>query len=277
MNKDLMATSLLTVAFAFASLAAAPASAQLRADEPMVLSARADDGPAEDEAASIDAFRRRYHGQRRPMVALFWNRELSDRIAQSVVQRQSVEGSKHESANESSTQTGKQVVRQETTSQTTDVMSFSTMEPIRAGLDERAESRLRSAFLSTLASGGLKLIDRSMMVRSAAAKSASAVDAQNIETRALEGQAKYLLEVLLIRDEQAPLGFGFQLSVKDVTSAAIVFSDYTNALPTQRTRVRWVAVNGSQGFERAAPSPPTLDQIGRQLALTVMSHLASAW
>lgn len=262
---------------AFASLAAAPAAAQFRAEQPPVLSARADDGPAEDEASTTDAFRRRYEGQRRPPVALFWNRELSDRIAQAVVQRQSVQGSKHESANESATDTAKQAVRQETTSQTTDVTTFSTPEAVRAGLDERAESRLRSAFLSTLAAGGLRPVDRSMMVRATAAQSASAVDAQFNETRALLGKARYLLEVLLVRDAQAPLGVGFQISVKDVASAAIVFSEYTSARPPARAPGPWVAVNGGPGFERSAPAAVTTEEVGRALALAVMSGLASTW
>src|SRR5664280_2912716 len=245
----------LFIAFAGACVVgAAPTpsmAAPFRSSQPPVLDLQTEEGPTDDGAATIDAFRRRYDRMHRPGIALFWNRELSDRIAQSTIQRQSVQGSKQESASESAGDGGKRSSKQETSAQTTDVSTFSPSETARRGLDDRSESRMRGAFIATLATGGIRLLDRSMMVRAAAAQASGPLDVQGNEMRALQGQAKYVLEVLLISDAQSPVGMAFSVSVKDVSNASIVFSEYVAAPASKATKGRWMAVNDGAGFERA--------------------------
>ena len=214
---------------------------------------------------------------RRPGVALFWNRELSDRIAQLTVQRQSIQGSKQESASEFVSEGAKRSSKQETSAQTTDVSTFSPSEAARRGLDDRSEARLRGAFISTLAAGGLRLLDRSMMVRAAAAQASGPLDVQGNEMRALQGQAKYVLEVLMVSDAQSSIGMAFSVSVKDVSSASIIFSEYVATPASKATKGRWVAVNGGAGFERAPSETSSVEDIGRALALVVMTRLAASW
>ena len=259
-----------------ALVASAPAFAQFRVEQPPVLAIQGDEEAPDDGQAIADAFRRRYDGARRPSVALFWNRELSDRLARPAIQRQAVTGDKSESANESAGANGKHSDKRETSSQVTEVSTYVPGDSARDGLDERSESQLRSAFLSVLGSGGLHPVDRSMMVRATALQASGAVDTQSNETRGLQGKARYLMEVLLVHDAEAPLGVGFQVTVKDVASAAILFSDYTVARPPPKGVGQWVAVDGGQGFERAGAPPVTIRDVGRVLALDVMSRLSAA-
>jgi len=156
------------------------------------------------------------------------------------------------------------------------VSTFAPTAPSRAGLDERSEARLRGAFLSTLSTGGLRLLDRSMMVRTAATQASGAADVQGNESRALQRSARFVMEVLLVSDPQEPLAVGFNVSIKDVSSSAIVFSEYLSARPALG-KGAWVAVNGGQGFERAAPAPVSIEDVGRTLGLTVMGKLAAVW
>lgn len=262
---------------ALAALAAAtPAFSQFRGEQPPVLAIQGDEDAPDDGQAIADAFHRRYDGAHRPSVALFWNRELSDRLARPPVQRQAVHGDKSESANEVGGANGKHTDKRETSSQVTEVSTEVPGDPARDGLDERSESQLRGAFLSVLGSGGLHPVDRSMMVRTAAVQASGAVDTQSNETRGLQGKARYLMEILLVHDAQAPLGVGFQVTLKDVASATILFSDYTVARPPARGPGRWVASNDGQGFERDAALPVTIRDVGRVLALDVMSRMSAA-
>ena len=261
---------------ALAALAAAtPAFAQFRGEQPPVLAIQGDEDAPDDGQAIADAFRRRYDGARRPSVALFWNRELSDRLARPAIQRQTVTGDKSESANEIGGANGKHTDKREASSQVTEVTTDVPGDPARGGLDERSESQLRGAFLSMLGSGGLHPVDRSMMVRATALQASGAVDTQSNETRGLQGKARYLMEVLLVHDAEAPLGVGFQVTVKDVASAAILFSDYTVARPPAKGGGQWVAANGGEGFARTAPAAATIRDVGRALALDVMSRLSA--
>lgn len=267
--------SLIAAALMAGMLAPGATRGQYRSEEPPVLAVQGDDSAPDDGRAVAEAFQRRYDAVRRPAVALFWNRELSDRITRPTVQRQAVRGDKSESSNEVAGPNGKHADKHESSAQVTEVSTTTPSDPARDGLDERSDSQLRGAFLATLAAGGLHPVDRSMMLRTMAVGASGAADVQANETRGLQGRARYLMEILLVRDAESPLGVGFQVTVKDIASAAVLFSDYTTARAPARGPGRWVAVNGGQGFERAAPPPATIREIGRTLALDVMSRLSA--
>lgn len=265
----------LLFALSFA-LPGAARAAPFRDAQPQVLETPPEE-IEDDGSATVDAFRRRYERQRKPAVALLWNRELSERVVQSAVQRQSVQGHRRESASETGTEGAKSANKQENSGQVTEVSTYSPTEAARRGLDERSAARLRGAFLSTLAAGGLRPLDRTMLVRAAALQASGPLDMQANEMRALQ-QARFVLEVLMVSDAQAALGMGFSVTAREVASAATLFTEYV-ALPlAKRGSGRWVAVNGADGFERAPQgSAPTVEEMGRAVALVVMARLSSAW
>lgn len=229
-----------------------------------------------DGSAAVDAFRRRYERQRKPAVALLWNRELSERVVQSAVQRQSVLGHRRESASEAGTEGAKSASKQEDSGQVTEVSTYAPTEAARRGLDERSEARLRGAFLSTLAAGGLRPLDRTMLVRAAALRASGPLDMQANEMRALQ-QARLVLEVLMVSDAQAALGMGFTVTAREVASAETLFTEYIAPLLAKRASGRWVAVNGAAGFERTEAAAASAEDVGRALALAVMARLSSGW
>jgi len=110
-----MSTTCLTNAILGASLSllasTVAVAAPMRGGQPAVLDSATEELQSDDgSAAVVDAFRRRYNKLGRPPIALFWNHELSDRIAQSLVQRTAVQGSKSETASESA-DNGREYVR----------------------------------------------------------------------------------------------------------------------------------------------------------------------
>lgn len=257
------------------ALSPAARAAPFRAAQPLVLDAPPEE-VEDDGSAIVEAFRRRYERQRKPAVALLWNRELNERIVQSAVQRQSVQGQRRESASETGAEGSKSINKQEDSGQVTEVSTYSPAETARRGLDERSEARLRGAFLSTLASGGLRPLDRTMLVRAAALQASGPLDMQANEMRALQ-QARVVLEVLMVGDAQAPLGVGFSVSAREVNSAAILFTEYIAPPLAKRSSGRWVAINGGAGFERKDGAVASVEDVGRAIALAVMARLSSGW
>ena len=257
------------------ALSPAGRAAPFRAAQPQVLDAPPEE-VEDDGSAIVDAFRRRYERQRKPAVALLWNRELNERVVQSAVQRQSVQGHRRESASETGTESSKRVNKQENSAQVTEVSTYSPPEAAPRGLAELSQARLCGAFLRTLASGGMRALDRTMLVRAAALQASGPLDMQANEMRALQ-QARVVLEVLMVGDAQAPLGVGFSVSAREVNSSAILFTEYIAPPLAKRSNGRWVAVNGAAGFERTDGAVASIEDVGRALALTVMARLSSGW
>lgn len=261
------------VLFLFIGMLHVPAAfAQFRADQPPVLTAPR---PAafDDGEAVIKAFRARYKTAREPKLALFWNRELTDHIAQRTAQRSSTQSSKSESVASASGMTEGRTEKLEQASATTVNVTETIDDNTHAALDSRSDALLKTAFVSVLQRGGTHIVDRALMVRSEASNAATGTDAQANEMRGLQGRAGWLLEVLLVPDQRAPLGHGFKVSVKDIAQGTLITEIYTLALPPVRNTGGMVPVNGV-GFMRAPPAAPSVGDVGHTLGVELLARLS---
>jgi len=257
-------------------IGAAPACAQYRIGQPEVLAP-----PAQMPAPTARyAFAAAYARAGKPPIAVLWDRALTDTLSSNydlVAQ----------SSSASATEAGAGISRDghhlhsSSSEIHSSVSRLGTREvaPARAErvLSEDEDWTLEAAFVSRLREAGARLVDRNVAMRTTAAAGtpASRSDRQTIETRALSGKAKLLLEVQQTLDPHTPFGVRFRIQIKDLSSGAILAMVAGDGSPPPRGPGRFVA--GPQGFEREAVPGPTIEDAGTQLAEQTLSALASQW
>lgn len=271
-----------------AAAAASAVSAQWRDGQPPVVMPEAPKGPALPPDV-VAPFSRAYQAAGRPRLVLMWNRALSDESSTATVQR-TVKRDTGNIKGGSSTQTttgpaGNATVREGNRDHDrTQVETSGTMqlrEPVRkTGLSEREATMLERAFVTAMGRGGVRFVDRALVMRTTAASQHRAGgDQQLIETDALLKHGDLVMEVLLVEDRDSPLGYGFDVRAKDMRQGIAVATLYSRAVPYRAPPGpgHWQA--GAQGYEfrqPAPPAPPTIVEIGDALARDVMSELGSA-
>jgi hypothetical protein len=259
------------------------ALAQLRPGQPGVLDPppRALPAPMPDFAGE---FRKRYEAAGRPRFMLFWNVELSDRAHADVVRkdRETFTGSstRNDLKQDTSGDAGSSTLTETSTQRRSQREREVSMEE-RAGaarattLSARNAAQFERAFETQMRNGGAQLVDRAMALRASSLdKDNATADSKVLESAAMRSKADFLLQVLFVTDESAPIGYGFDISVRDVTSGGRLVSFYTRAVPPPPP-VRTGYVATERGFElRSAPLAGTsLEDVAVQLAREVMNEL----
>ncbi len=269
-----------SIAAAAALMLAAGAGAQeYREGMPEVLRAPPPPPSASQiNAASASAFRAAYARRKSPRMVIFWNRQLTDSLSTSYEEwsRYTLnEGRVVDKTlyDDGSTLTAGRAVESERRSGRTATTADGARD---TGLPERADWRAAQGFNRTMLSGGARLIDRTLIMRSTALKpGVDRSDAQSVEMSALTGKAELLVEVLQTPDEDAPSGYTFRVDVKDIRSGTLLATVVTQGIPPSAGPGRFVA--GANGYQRERPLPPTIDQVGARVAAEVMQALASNW
>jgi len=269
------------------ALAAAPNGPALRPDQPEVL---APPPPPQRPAVPDFAgeFRQRYQHAGAPRIMLLWNQELSARAGQEWVVRvneqasgsrtfsslkQSTTGSSDNSTlTEGGGQAQTQKQRETSVGQREDAKRSTA-------LSERNAAQLLRSFESHMRDGGARLIDHALSVRGAAVAGGGTVDSADVNTRTLEAtavrkNADMLLQVLLVPDDKSTLGYGFDVSVREVANGTVVASFYTRAVPRSPPS-RQVYTATEKGFESRTVSQGhvAIADVGVQLADEVMNQL----
>lgn len=247
-----------------------------RGDMPPVLPAP--NKPGYEDSALFNAFSERYAARQSPRVALFWNRELTavlERTNQRVERTDSsTRNSETETNDKTSGEAGSNALREleglRRGSSVKVVTEGDVDDNQREQLDTKTDTLLRTAFTGVLSAAGVRFVDRALMMRTIAIRD-DVSEAQTAEMRGLLGQADLLVEVLLVRDEYAPLDYGFRVAVKDLASSSAVAEFYTQAHPQIHYQRRFIAVDG--GFEREPAPETTIQDIGYSLARQTMAEL----
>jgi hypothetical protein len=250
-----------TFIFAAAAVVAAGAASAQTATTPWVLdrSSTAAMGDSRKAQEVVERFGSVYAKAGRPRIALFWNRDLSDRLANDQREALRVQGSTYGDGFSLAATRGTETDR----------------EPARrTSLTERDLWQVETEFTRRLLDAGVVLIDRATIMRLTAG-SGSTANAQAIEMAALVGKADLFLEVLLTADPSAPLGWGFRSNLKDVKSGRVVGSQYLAAMPELPPPAAASYRARPGGYERveAEPAKVTVRAIGETLALDSMQEL----
>lgn len=220
-----------------------------------------------------------------PRVALFWNTTLNEDVVDHKVSRTNVQGGTTRNwnsmdkttAGEAGSATLRDGDEKRTTNTTTTSGDMVTNKDKRkAPLAESDAWKLETAFATTMRTANVRFIDRSTIIRMTHAQQGknATSDSHTIEAKALLGKADMFMEVLMARDNEAPLGWGFRVSLKDVNSGTQLASFYSKAEPDLGPAPEPYFVATNKGFEKVTTQVnATVEDIGRALARDVMRDL----
>lgn len=268
-----------------AAMIAGPAAAQYRSDQPAVLAAP-DTKESEfveiDEVSAMMDFNNAYSNVGKPRMALFWNREFSDRLSQWVAFRRAVSsGSTTIEGPLFGTGNAANIQKSETAQ--TEVL---VQDQVRGGLgDELTNLRFESAYVEPMQSAGAIFIDRATIMRLNQSHTGKQQgvgyrpDKQAVETDALVGYADMIAEILMTPDgrEDSPLGMAFRVKITDVRTGQLVLSFLSQGMHEDDTDKPAQFVTTSTGFARKAPEPPKPEDVAHRLALETMVMLSRRW
>lgn len=219
---------------------------------------------------TIERFKQAYTRRGAPRIAVFWNRQLSDRLSQWVATNRVVTTDNVAIMREAGRNDGKEAGSGER------VVSSQKLDrdPTRTSPGEPWTWEFQDGFLEPLLRAGARVVDRAAIVRLTAAKrsgvgSAAAPDEQTVEIQALQGFADVLVEILV-----GPSGQNLNAMVKEVNTGLILASINSRNLPGAAPTREYLAT--SRGFE-SRDQPPQISSVASSLSLGVMDGLVRAW
>ncbi|WP_230772258.1 hypothetical protein [Sphingomonas sp. Leaf4] len=279
-----MTVARLSIALMATALTIVPATAQWRDGQPpMAGNATTRSGqpltlpapPAAADPARIELarFAAAYAAAGRPRVVVFWNRELTadlDSGREEVTRlhvdgEQRAEGSRSETAWRRGTDT-EVTANGSSRIDAEQVTTTRTLDPGRraAADDEARDFDIERGFSDALADAGVRLIDRTAILRTTALGNDTA-NVQSIETRALLGRAEWTLEVVAMNDGRR------RIVGRDLASGQVVVRAVSAGRPPVGSQPY---VAGERGFVRASVAAPGPYAVGRQIALDAMRAIA---
>ncbi len=261
--------------------------AQYRDDQPAVLEPEDDDEYEFIEIDEVDAmqgFNSGYSAAGKPRLALFWNREFSDRLSQWAAMRRAVASGSTSIQGPLFGRANAAEIDKTETAQTEILLQ----DQVRVGLgSEMTNMVFESAYTEPLTRAGAIFIDRSTIMRltqSHAGKTKGVgyrPDKQIVETDALIGYADMIAEVLMTPDTfgGSPLGIAFQVNVTDIRTGQRVLSFvsqgvYEDPEEAKRRPKKYKATSAGFVPEVDIPDP---QKVAKRLALETMLHLGQRW
>ncbi|MEI6723229.1 MAG: hypothetical protein WCO67_20900 [Betaproteobacteria bacterium] len=305
MNRILPTTVLSLAALTAQAQAPAIPESAYRSGQPEVLS-RVPPPGANGPVFSSAAFSAAYAKAGKPAMAVLWNREFSDMLQQSTAQTLTIDESAAAVSRSQSgrvsgysadrtTVGGPGYVASETNAgaatyaagerrsavvgnTTVTLADTKTSQAQRRGPVERVDLQMRSSFLQTIVSSGVRLVDRNVIMRTTAAgQKGGNLDTQQIETEAIAKHAAMLMEILNTRDAQSPTGWSTYVSVKRLKDGMIVMEGYLDGqLPegTPKPPAKFEA--DPRGGFRQVYEPVKVGDVGKRAAEQTLARLGEA-
>ena len=251
-----------------------PPAAGYRPGQPDVMTPPPAVDPNASNVAAMDKFRHWYSSAHKPAIMLFWNRELTDETT--TLYGDTLYGTEEVRSGITGSGGGRRGAPHAVDVYQSKSMSLEAAKRPRTGgtfgpMDTLLSSQLESAFQGPWLERGVKLVDRTALIRkmSATAKKGDRPDSQFLETVALQQGVDYLVEILPTATTSTPTGFSFLVRIKHLPSSTMVAQFTTQAQPASGPTT-WVAVAG--GFEKQRVDRTNPDTIGVQLAAETMGH-----
>jgi hypothetical protein len=255
--------------------------AQWRVAEPRVVTLPAPSVPAPRDV--VGPFRASYEAAGRPRIVLFWNVAFDD---ETETVRQAIETTNRDGTQRTNSlhkQTSGPAGAAQLIEDQTDnrekverVTTHREIDPAKQSslLSDRNSAQLESTLRQQLQNAGVRLLDRAASIRlTEAEKDRAGVDPKLIETDAVMDRAELLLEIIMVKDADAPLGAAFKVAVTELKSGEQIASLYTLARPELPPPPgRYVVTN--TGFEwRQPPVQVGIPEIGVELSRELMQAL----
>ena len=266
----------------FAFLASNAFASTYRDGEPPTLDQPKPAPVIDDSKQVIYAFNHAYSKAKSPRIALFWNIELTDQVEEEKRETLAVNSAKNYKNNRSediSSDAVGSTSKGEVSAKETFSMSVSSgttkveQHHRQTTLSERDMWQLETEFTKRLLDAGVSMIDRSAIIRVTAASGTDHSNLKKLETSSLIGKADLLLEVLMTKDPEAPIGWGFRGSLKQIKSGKIMGSFYLKGMPNIAAQpAKYMATD--KGFDRVEETLRiSVPRIGHTLAIDTMREL----
>lgn len=226
-------------------------------------------------------FERAHNGAGSPTLAVFWNRQLDDQLSQWYTGSRTISTHNNSWKGEGFTATQERI-------------DVETRFDDRPQPEELAGFEFDSGFTRTLLGTGVKLVDRSAIMRLTHSDEAEVADGiivadyQQIEIDALKGYADLIAEILFVDGGESELVF--LVTIKEVATGQIVTKFRSKPYSFgQRYEEQWVTT--ANGYEKisvrvedeSAPylrddiDPETAEYVGWSVALQTMQALTKYW
>jgi len=220
----------------------------------------------------------------KPKIAIFWNRELADRLSDwKTVSRQSETGlrgrypwlSTEKFMSLNPARSGSHIISSK-------YREVRVEPPKREGLGERDDFEFNAGFIGALVENDIVVIDRKTIIRLAQRENSNTANSElisdtiQVETDALVGYADLLAEVLFTPDESSSFGFVFLVSVRNVKSGQIVAKFVSDGTSPEELSSKVVHITTPDGYKvknLEATTKITLQTVGEQLAYDTMREL----
>jgi hypothetical protein len=252
--------------------------------------------PREEVMAKFSAA---YQKKGRPKIALFWNRELSDRVTSwEVDQRDSISqtGSVNLQGNIVQQTDAPEGEKSEFYSTPLDTSvdgkgkvsayrEFRREDGPRYGMGELFNSEFGSGFMQPFFDAAVQVVDRAAIIRLQDRETVSdgsagyQPDRQRLETSALLGYSDFLAEVVMLPDDRTETGFSFRVTVKEVSTGIMVAMFKSEGTPPREDSApaRWVATDEGYQREEIIEREFDIDEFGEQIAYETLEALARVW
>ncbi len=227
------------------------------------------------------AFRAAYAKAGHPTIALLWNREFTDTLAQGSASQISIDTTRTDqvTAARMPGYAATQVTGTQRGHTTITAGEVRTLQNTRNGPVERVDLQMRSAFIQALASQGVRVVDRNVVMRTTAARQkGGGLDSLQIETEALSKHAMLLMEVLNTRDNASPTGWAMYVSIKHLVDGVVLAEGYMDGVPPDgmpKPPPKFEA-DPRGGFREVAAPAQKIGDVARAAAEQTLVRLSNA-
>lgn len=195
--------------------------------------------PREDVIAR---FRDAYAQGGRPRLALWWNRQLSDTLAQWYSETRTVTADKIRNSTEGDISLKQSGAKQNVT-ETQRRAGDGTERPARS---ETWEWEFQDGFLAPFMQADASVMDRAMITRIMGA-GAEEIDPKTVEVMAMQTMADVMIEVLVADSAQSTTGYELRARILDVKSGRVL--GVVNSRSLKEWRKSDKAAATSKGFD----------------------------
>lgn len=227
-------------------------------------------------------FSRAYAKAGRPTIVVLWNREFTDTLEQHAASQVSIDTLRAGAASAETVRVpgyaATQVHGALVGNTTITSQQIKSQQAAREAPVERVDLQMRSAFMQAITSSGVRLVDRNIVMRTTAARrKGGTLDAQQVETDALSGHARLLMEVLNTRDASSPTGWATYVSIKQLADGIVLTEGYmTGELPENAPLPAPRFEADPRGGFREVPRSISIGDAGRRVAEQTLARLGEA-
>jgi len=241
-----------------------------------------------------------YQRAKKPKIAIFWNRELTDTLDEWYGTSRTVISQNGQGSLSGNYGSNNLNLSGSGNSQTSIEQQYRTGGDQRPQFSETRDWQFQDGFLGPFLKAGAYVVDRAAIVRLTGVN-AGGMNGKAIETKAISNMADILIEVLAANQGQSRSGYELRARVLETKTGRILGYVNSRGLKEWNQQPAVMATNQgfilpdddddetfgpgsgqeryratSQGF-KATRKPPKLEAVSQNLAYNVMDSLMSQW